>query len=268
MKTLNDIISYKREEVNQRKKLYPIQLLETSIYYDTKSVSLKKYLLREDKSGIIAEFKRQSPSLGVINKYADIEKVSIGYMQSGASALSVLTDSHFFGGDNKDLTLARKFNFCPILRKDFVVDEYQIVEAKSIGADAILLIASILSTDEIKRFTNIAHQLHMEVLLELHSEDEVKKMDEGVDVIGVNNRDLKTMKTDIQHSIRLKKLLPSEAVLVSESGIRDPEDIVLLREKGFHGFLIGSHFMKHSKPHEACKDFITRFKQLTRNHES
>lgn len=268
MKTLNDIISYKREEVNQRKKMYPIQLLETSIYYDTKSVSLKKYLLRKDKSGIIAEFKKQSPSLGVINKYADIEKVSIGYMQSGASALSVLTDSHFFGGDNKDLTLARKFNFCPILRKDFVVDEYQIVEAKSIGADAILLIASILSAEEIKRFTNIAHHFHMEVLLELHSEDEVKKMDEGVDVIGVNNRDLKTMKTDIQHSIRMKKLLPSEAVLVSESGIRDPEDIVLLREKGFHGFLIGSHFMKHSKPHEACKDFIARFKQLTRNHES
>ena len=137
----------------------------------------------------------------------------------------------------------------------------------NLNADAILLIASILSAEEIKRFTNIAHHLHMEVLLELHSEDEVKKMDEGVDVIGVNNRDLKTMKTDIQHSIRMKKLLPSEAVLVSESGIRDPEDIVLLREKGFHGFLIGSHFMKHSKPHEACKDFITRFKQLTRNHE-
>ena len=164
MKTLFDIVDFKKQEVEQRKQLYPVRLLETSIYFESDSVSLKKYLLRKDKSGIIAEFKKQSPSLGIINKYAEIEKISIGYMQSGASALSVLTDSKYFGGSNNDLTLARKFNYCPVLRKDFIIDEYQILEAKSIGADAVLLIASILTSQEIRNFTRLAHQLKMEVL--------------------------------------------------------------------------------------------------------
>ncbi|HRD38518.1 MAG TPA: indole-3-glycerol phosphate synthase TrpC, partial [Bacteroidia bacterium] len=215
MRTLFDIVDFKKQEVEQRKQLYPVRLLETSIYFESDSVSLKKYLLRKDKSGIIAEFKKQSPSLGIINKYAEIEKISIGYMQSGASALSVLTDSKYFGGSNNDLSLARKFNYCPVLRKDFIIDEYQILEAKSIGADAVLLIASILTYQEIKNFTHLAHQLKMEVLLELHGEEEINKVDGDADVIGINNRDLKTMSIDLTHSVRMKKSLPSNAVLVS-----------------------------------------------------
>lgn len=268
MKTLFDIVDFKKQEVEQLKQLYPVRLLETSIYFESDSVSLKKYLLRKDKSGIIAEFKKQSPSLGIINKYADIEKTSIGYMQSGASALSVLTDSKYFGGSNNDLTLARKFNYCPVLRKDFIIDEYQILEAKSIGADAVLLIASILTQQEIKNFTRLAHQLKMEVLLELHGEEEINKVDGEEDVIGVNNRDLKTMSIDLKHSVRMKKLLPSNAVLVSESGINKPEDALLLKKEGYHGFLIGSHFMKQAKPHEACRAFIAKFNQLIQSHEN
>ena len=144
MNILDQIIEHKRKETEERKSLYPVRLLEQSIYFGTKPVSLCHYIRRRDKSGIIAEIKRKSPSKGVINAYVSVERTSIGYMQAGASALSVLTDKQFFGGSNDDLTVARKFNFCPILRKDFTLDEYQIVEAKSIGADAILLIAAAL----------------------------------------------------------------------------------------------------------------------------
>ena len=145
MTILEQIIEHKRKEVVQRKELYPIKLLEKSIYFSSPTVSLKQYLVREDKIGIIAEIKRRSPSLGMINAYVDVERTSIGYMQAGASAISVLTDQTFFAGKNEDLTIARKFNYCPILRKDFTVDEYQIIEAKSIGADAILLLANVLT---------------------------------------------------------------------------------------------------------------------------
>ena len=153
MNILDQILAHKRKEVDERKGLYPVKLLEQSIYFATPAVSLKKYLLREDKSGIIAEIKRKSPSKGIINPHISVERTSIGYMQAGASALSVLTDKEFFGGSNEDLTLARKFNFCPILRKDFVIDEYQVIEAKSIGADAILLIAAALEPGRIKELS-------------------------------------------------------------------------------------------------------------------
>jgi len=153
--------------VNKEKQLFPTQLLEKSINFTSKSVSLKKYLLREDKTGIIAEIKKKSPAKGILHSNCNIEKLSIGYMQAGASALSVLTDKKFFGGSNSDLGIARKFNYCPILRKDFVIDEYQIIEAKSIGADAILLIASILSKEEIESFTNLAQQLRLSVVLKI-----------------------------------------------------------------------------------------------------
>lgn len=268
MKTLNHIVEHKKKEVEQRKQLYPTQLLESSIYFESDPVSLQKYILRKDKSGIIAEFKKQSPSLGVINKYADIEKTSIGYMQSGASALSILTDSTFFGGKDQDLRIARKFNYCPLLRKDFIIDEYQILEAKSIGADAILLIASVLSKKEIHDLTCFAHQLKLEVLLELHGEEEIEKICPDADIIGVNNRDLKTMTTDIHHSIKMKAQLPSHSVLVSESGIQTPEDAFLLRKEGFHGFLIGTQFMKQAQPHESCREFILKFNQLLATYEN
>src|ERR1044071_3705561 len=174
MNILEEIIEHKRKEVEERKSLYPVKLLEKSIYFPSPSVSLRKYIQRPDKSGVIAEIKRKSPSKGVLNKNVSIERTSIGYMQAGASALSILTDKQFFGGNNEDLTTARKFNFCPIIRKDFTIDEYQIIEAKSIGADAILLIAAVLDPKLSQALTSFAHSLGMEVLLEVHDEQELK----------------------------------------------------------------------------------------------
>ena len=163
MNTLNKIIEHKRIEVKEREALYPFELLKKTNYFNSKTVSLSGYLKRPDKSGIIAEFKKQSPSAGVINKYLSVEKTSIGYMQAGASALSILTDKTFFGGSSEDLTIARKYNFCPILRKDFIINEYQLIESKSIGADAILLIAAVLTKEEIIDLTDKAHELGLEV---------------------------------------------------------------------------------------------------------
>lgn len=256
MNILDQIILHKRKEVEEKKELFPVKLLEKSSYFQSPSVSLRHYLCRTDKIGIIAEIKRQSPSLGTINPHVDVERTSIGYMQAGASALSVLTDTRFFGGKNMDLTVARTFNYCPVLRKDFVLDAYQIIEAKSIGADAILLLANVLSKAQVKQFSDLAHQLGLEVLLEIHSEDELAYCSTDVDVIGVNNRDLKTFNVDLQQSLRLLDQLPSEVVKISESGIRDAEDLVVLKQAGFNGFLMGERFMKHSRPEKACLQFI------------
>lgn len=263
MNILEQIIEHKYKEVAERKGLYPIKLLEQSIYFSTPCVSMKKYLLREDKSCIIAEIKRKSPSKGQINPYVSIERTSIGYMQAGASALSILTDKHFFGGSNDDLTIARQFNFCPLLRKDFVVDEYQITEAKSIGADAILLIAAALAPARVVELNTFAHSLGLEVLFEVHNEDELyKEAIEQVDMVGVNNRDLKTFNVNIDVSKRLSSLIPQHIVKVSESGISDPATIIELKQLGYRGFLMGENFMKHSRPEKAANDFIKELKRL------
>ena len=263
MNTLEKINSHKRKEVEENKKLYPIKLLEKSSFFNATPVSLEKYLTRKDKSGIIAEIKKQSPSKGIINQYVSIEKTSIGYMQAGASAISVLTDRTFFGGTNQDLGIARKFNFCPILRKDFIVDEYQIIESKSIGADVILLIAASLSKTEMSSFTNLAFSLGMEVLFEIHSEEELDKIPPSAKIIGVNNRDLKTLKINLETSFSLIHKLPKDVIKVAESGIENPADIVKLKSAGYSGFLIGSYFMKHPEPSVACKDFITLLNSKT-----
>ena len=256
MNILEKIVAQKRIEVTERKALIPIALLEKSIYFNSSTVSLKSYLLREDKSGIIAEFKRKSPSKGDINKYAKVDEVTLGYMQSGASALSVLTDEQFFGGSDNDLKKARKLNYCPILRKDFIIDEYQIIEARSIGADAILLIASVLSKEEIIRFSNLAKKLSLEVLLEVHNEKELDKIPNEEVLIGVNNRNLETFEVTLQNSIDLFPKLPVSVVKVAESGIKTPEDIALLKSFGYNGFLIGEQFMKTPNPSKACRAFI------------
>lgn len=267
MNKLDEIISFKRKEVKERKSLYPVKLLEQSIYFATQPVSLKKYLQRNDKSGIIAEIKRKSPSKGMINPYVSVERTSIGYMQAGASALSVLTDKKYFGGSNEDLTTARKFNFCPILRKEFIVDEYQIVESKSIGADAILLIAAVLTAEELKNLYDVAHSLQMEVLLEVHDEKELKSATgAGADLIGVNNRDLKTLKIDINTSLQLASHIDGSVVKVSESGIESPEAIMKLKKHGYQGFLIGQHFMQHSRPEQAAKEFIKELNKVSTMH--
>jgi len=258
---LDQIISNKRKEVEERKSLYPVKLLEKSIYFNSPVVSLKKYLLREDKEGIIAEIKRKSPSKGMINQYISIEKTSIGYMQAGASALSVLTDTQFFGGTNDDLATARKFNYCPILRKDFTIDEYQIIEARSIGADAILLLANVLSVAEIEKFTILAHSLGLEVLLELRDKEELKSVNNKIDIVGVNNRNLKDFKTDVNYSFEMAKLLPKEMVKVSESGIASAKTIMQLRDVGFNGFLIGEAFMAHAQPEDACAALVNEIRK-------
>ena len=256
MTILQKIVEHKKKEIAERESLVPIKLLEKSIYMETPVVSLRKYLLREDKTGIIAEFKRRSPSKGDINPYASVEQVSIGYMQAGASALSVLTDEHFFGGKNTDLTEARKFNFCPILRKDFIINEYQIVEARSIGADAILLIGECLEKKEVARLAKFAKSLGLEVLFELHSKEQIKKITDDIDIVGVNNRDLKTFEVNFQNSIDMLPHLPKEKVKISESGISEPSSILELRDAGFQGFLIGETFMKTAEPHKTCRAFI------------
>jgi indole-3-glycerol phosphate synthase len=262
MDILEKIIAHKEKEVAERKSLYPAKLLEKSIYFSTEKVSLRKYLLREDKVGIIAEIKRKSPSRGMIHEFVSIEQTSISYMQGGASALSILTDTEFFGGKNEDLTTARKFNFCPILRKDFVIDEYQIVEAKSIGADAILLIAAALSPKRLNELAIFAKSLGLEVLMEVHNGAELDQhLNDNLDIVGVNNRDLKTFKVSVDTSINLAEAIPDKFVKISESGISDPETVIKLMSHGFRGFLIGEYFMSHSRPGAACAEFIKKIKK-------
>ncbi|MEI9921821.1 MAG: indole-3-glycerol phosphate synthase TrpC [Bacteroidota bacterium] len=261
MNILDQIIEHKRKEVEERKSLYPVKLLEKSIYFGSPTVSLKKYIQRPDKSGVIAEIKRKSPSKGVLNKNVSVERTSIGYMQAGASALSILTDNKFFGGSNEDLTTARKYNFCPILRKDFTIDEYQIIEAKSIGADAILLIAAVLEPKTAEKLAAFAHSLGLEVLLEVHDEDELKRsLGVDSDLVGVNNRSLKTFEVSIDVSKRLAQMIPAGKVKVSESGLSDPAVIAELKKVGYEGFLIGETFMKHGRPEEAAMDFIRQIR--------
>jgi indole-3-glycerol phosphate synthase len=263
MDILEKIIAQKHKEVEERKSMFPVKLLEKSIYFPGQPVSMKKYLLRPDKSGIIAEFKRRSPSKGAINLHVGVERTSIGYMQAGASALSILTDKDFFGGKNEDLSIARRFNFCPILRKDFIVDEYQIIEAKSIGADTILLIAAALEPQEVKSLSAFAKSLGLEVLLEVHDENELQQnILDTVDIIGVNNRNLKTFEVSIEISKRLGAIIPPNFVKISESGIYDPQTIVELKQHGFQGFLIGENFMRDSRPEKAAAVFIEKLKQL------
>ncbi len=266
MNILEKIVEHKRREVTSRKELYPVKLLEKSIYFETPVVSLRKYLKRKDKVGIIAEIKRRSPSEGDINPYINVENLSIGYMQAGASALSVLTDKEFFGGTAEDLRTARKFNFCPILRKDFIVDEYQLVEAKSIGADAVLLIAAVLEPDNLLKLSQTAGTLGLEVLMEVHSGSELDThLNDHVHVVGVNNRNLEDFSVSIDTSLELASKIPVDAVKVSESGISSPESIVQLKAAGYDGFLVGTHFMRHAVPQQACAELIGGVNKLLKS---
>ncbi len=259
MNILETIKQHKIKEVEKLKAIYPVKLLEQSIFFESPCVSFSEYVGDPNRSGIIAEFKRKSPSKGDINKYADPEDVTIGYMQAGSAALSVLTDEHFFGAKKGDLTTARRFNYCPILRKDFIVDEYQIMEAKSIGADAILLIAKMITVKEIENFTALAHQLGMEVLLETHTEAEVLSHSESkADAFGINNRNLSTFEVSVENSIRLAEMLPKSKLKIAESGIDSIATINQLKANGFDGFLIGEYFMKHSNPGAKCKELINQ----------
>ncbi len=252
MTILEEIVAFKKREIAERRELVPVKKLELSGHFNAPAVSLVNYLKRPDKVGIIAEIKRRSPSRGMLNEYISVEQLSIGYMQAGASALSVLTDTKYFGGSNDDLTTARKFNYCPILRKDFIVDEYQIVEARAIGADAILLIAAILSAEQIKVFSALAASLGLETVLEIHGVEELPQDMNDIGILGVNNRDLKDFTTDVNRSFEIAGKLPGGLTKISESGLNDAETILALKQAGFDGFLIGESFMRNSRPEEAC----------------
>lgn len=260
MNILDTIIEHKHLEVLQDRINSPIQELENSPLFKRPTISLKKSLLSENGTGIIAEFKRQSPSKGVINGNADVVTVTSAYASNGAAALSVLTDKKFFGGANEDLKKAR-INNIPILRKDFIVDEYQIVEARAIGADVILLIAACLTPADVRRLAKFAKQLQLEVLLEIHNEAELAHICDECDVVGVNNRDLKTFTVDINRSIELSEKIPADKVKISESGITDTDTILRLRDAGFRGFLIGENFMKQADPAIAFASFAKHLKQ-------
>ena len=258
---LEEIVAYKRIEVAAQKEQTPPRKLyaevERMMAEGVEKRSLSQALTKNDY-GIIAEFKRKSPSKGWIKEDGKPEEIPLAYEQNGAAALSILTDEKYFGGSLDFVRKARPLVNLPILRKDFIIDEYQLFQARHVGADAVLLIAADLSKEEVRLLTAMAHELALEVLLELHAEHELDYADLSVDAIGVNNRNLGTFVTDVQNSFRMAARLPEDRVLVSESGIAGPDVIRLLREAGYRGFLIGESFMKTDDPGRALKEFIIR----------
>lgn len=259
MNILDTIIAQKKLEVAERKVRTPVGMLEQSEYFNREPLSLKRFLTDKDRTGIIAEFKRKSPSKGWINAGADAAIVTKAYTDNGASGLSVLTDEFFFGGGFNDFKGAR-LNNIPILRKDFMIDEYQLIEARSIGADVILLIAANLTPKQVKQLAATAKQLGLEVLLEIHNEEELDHICDEVDIVGVNNRNLKTFEVSINTSIELSTRIPADKLKISESGISQVENILELKKHGYKGFLIGENFMKAPDPAIAFAAFVKHLK--------
>lgn len=261
MNILDKIIAYKKIEVTERKKQKTVKELESSNLFASPSLSLRKFLLDDTKSGIIAEHKRKSPSKGIINDTFTVEEVVKGYELGGASAVSVLTDNPSFGGTDEDLLRARAVLTIPILRKDFVVDEYQIIEARSLGANVILLIAACLTPKEIEHLAGVTKSLGMEVLLEVHDEEELNaNCFDSIDCIGVNNRNLKDFSVSVDLSRTLSGKIPDRYVKISESGIDAPETILDLQSYGYKGFLIGESFMKTTNPGASIRAFTEKLK--------
>lgn len=259
MNILDTIIAQKKIEVAQAKATMSLAQLQAQPLFGRPCLSLKQSLLDPSKTGIIAEFKRKSPSKGLINGQATVAEVTGAYTAAGASGLSVLTDKEFFGGSAADLQEAR-VNDIPILRKDFMVDSYQIAEAKALGADVTLLIAACLSPTEVQELAAYAKELGLEVLLEIHNEAELAHICTAVDMVGVNNRDLKTFTVDVNRSIELAKQIPTDKLTIAESGIGDVATVRLLKQHGFSGFLIGEQFMKQGNPGEAFEAFVRELK--------
>lgn len=259
---LNEIITHKKREVARQKEEHPLSMLKQRLSVESVPFYSLKTALEKSSTGIIAEFKRRSPSKGWINRSAEATTVVQAYEVAGAAALSVLTDEPYFGGTLTDLRAATKSVSIPVMRKEFIVDEYQIYDAKLSGASAILLIAAAITKEESKRFTELAGELHLEVLLELHDELETEYITEHNRLIGINNRNLGSFVTDIQKSFRMIDLLPREALLISESGISDPQVVRELRDAGYRGFLIGENFMKSDDPGESLGAFLKDIERL------
>lgn len=261
MTILDTIKQYQLKELALQKELNPIKILEKSDLFKSASFSLKKAIQNPIKNGIIAEFKRKSPSKGAINMNADVKNITTGYLNSGASALSILTNTHFFGSQTDDFKIARSFNNCPILRKDFMLDEYQIIESKSMGADVILLIAKILTPKEVQKLAKTAQDIGLEVFLELQNQEEIEQYPfDHIDLVGINNRNLNTFEVDPENSIKLAQQLPSTILKIAESGIESAKTIQKMKENGFNGFLIGEYFMRTSNPAEKCHELIQQLK--------
>jgi indole-3-glycerol phosphate synthase len=259
---LEEIVAHKRMEVEQFKRSIPPTMLYDAVekMADQPVVSMRKSLM-ESESGIIAEFKRKSPSKGWIKEQGRAEEIPLSYQQNGASALSILTDEKYFGGRDTFIKTARESGVTlPVLYKNFVVDEYQLFQARLCGASAVLLIAADLKLDECRSLLRMAHELNLEVLLEMHAESELDYAALEPDMCGINNRNLGTFITDIQNSYHLAELLPKDACKVSESGISDPQTVRELRNVGFRGFLIGETFMKAEDPGDALRLFIEKMK--------
>jgi len=259
MNILDTIIAYKKKEVAERKAKTSVAELEKGKFFTSETLSLKSFLQDPDRTGIIAEFKRKSPSKGIINDKVTVEEVTTAYAKYGASGISVLTDTEFFGGSLDDL-LAATINEVPLLRKDFMIDEYQLVEAKAYGAEVILLIAACLTPGQVKTMAATAKKLGLEVLLEIHNNEELGHICDAVDLVGVNNRNLKTFEVSIDTSLELINKIPKEKPAVAESGISDVDTIVTLRQAGFKGFLIGENFIKQANPSVAFADFVNQLK--------
>ena len=256
MSILDRIVADKKIEVAQKKKLFPVSYYEASPLFDRPRNSLSLFL-RQSKSGIIAEHKRRSPSKENINSSLSVSEVAIGYEAAGVCGMSVLTDGKYFGGSLEDLNIVRASTKFPILRKEFIVDEYQVIEAKAHGADLILLIASVLTRAEIQQLSSAAQQMDLEVLLEVHNQDELEKsLMPTLDLLGVNNRDLKTFEVSLETSHYLASKIPDDFVKVSESGISKVETIQELKAFGYQGFLVGENFMKTDNPGAAAQAFI------------
>jgi len=258
MDILQEIVAHKRIEVERFKQVLSEQEIhrrvETILDFSVPSMSKA---LKESETGIIAEFKRRSPSKGWIKEEGKAEVIPLSYQKNGATALSILTDEKYFGGKDEFIRMARHTGVqIPILYKNFIIDEYQLFQARLCGASAVLLIAADLMKEECKTLLHTAHELGLEVLLEMHSEKELEYAELEPDMCGINNRNLGSFITDVQNSFRLSALLPEDAVKVSESGISHPQTIRELREAGFRGFLIGENFMKTSDPGKALLDFI------------
>lgn len=252
---LDQIIADKYKEVAQRSQTISTESLMQAPLFGRKCISLKESL-QHSNTGIIAEFKRKSPSLGWIHEDADVMDITSGYSEAGASGISILTDLEYFGGTSIDLMAARKFIACPVLRKDFVIDVYQLYEAKAMGADVILLIAAALTVEKTLELAQKAHDLGLEVLLEVHNKEEIGHANDFVDLLGVNNRNLKTFEQNVQTSFDLVDFIPDKFVKISESGISKVETVKDLRRAGYKGFLMGENFMKEENPAEALKRFI------------
>jgi len=258
MTILDQIISSKKREVALKKSVVSMQQLENTDLFNGKTNSLSK-AIRNAPFGIIAEHKRRSPSKSVINNSLTVEEVVKGYEYAGACGISVLTDGQYFGGSPEDLLLAKAAVTTPLLRKEFIIDEYQLLEAKANGADAVLLIAAVLNRQEIKTLSEFAHSIALEVVLEVHHQAELEQsIMPSLDIIGVNNRDLNTFEVNLQHSIDLITHIPNDFVTIAESGLHHPSEVHLLKSHGFQGFLMGERFMKTSNPGKSLEEFINQ----------